>query len=132
MAENKHSRVTESEKKRHKKAVKRNRFLAKLGIGLLIVAVIAFGANKYISGMYNSGETIDEDIRTAEDVKHGFVGINQLFRRFRFINEEPAGHMSADFLHNRKGILCQIKMLPCHNASVDCRQSRVSFPFGLL
>ena len=72
------------------------------------------------------------DIRTAEDVKHGFVGINQLFRRFRFINEEPAGHMSADFLHNRKGILCQIKMLPSHNASVDCRQPRVSFPFGLL
>ena len=75
MAENKHSRVTESEKKRHKKAVKRNRFLAKLGIGLLIVAVIAFGANKYISGMYNSGETIDEDIRTAEDLQDKVINV---------------------------------------------------------
>ena len=71
-------------------------------------------------------------VRAAEDIEHGPVGIDQLFRRFRFIDEEPAGHMSADFLDNRKGILCQIKMLPSHNASVDCRQSRVSFPFGLL
>ena len=75
MAENKHSRVTENEKKRHRKAVKRNRLLAKIGIGVLIVAVIAFGVNKFIGNMYNSGGTIDEDIRTAEDLQDKVINV---------------------------------------------------------
>jgi len=75
MAEKKHSRVTENEKKRHRKAVKRNRLLAKIGIGVLIVAVIAFGVNKFIGNMYNSGGTIDEDIRTAEDLQDKVINV---------------------------------------------------------
>ena len=39
------------------------------------MAVIAFGANNYISGMYNSGETIDEDIRTAEDLQDKVINV---------------------------------------------------------
>ena len=68
MAENKHSRVTESEKKRQKKAAKRNRLFVNLGITALIVAVVAFGVNKFISSRYQTGEQITEDIRTAEDL----------------------------------------------------------------
>ncbi|MBQ7903424.1 MAG: LCP family protein [Oscillospiraceae bacterium] len=75
MAEKKHSRVTESEKKRHKKAVKRNRFLAGLGITVLVVALVVFGVNKFISGMYNNGETIDEDIRTADDLQDKVINV---------------------------------------------------------
>ena len=75
MAEKKHSRVTENEKKRHRKAVKRNRLLAKIGIGVLIVAVIAFGVNKFSGNLYNSGGTIDEDIRTAEDLQDKVINV---------------------------------------------------------
>ncbi len=75
MAENKQRRVTESEKRRRRKAVKRNRFLAKLGIAALIVAVIAFGVNKYIAGMYNTGTQIDEDIKTAEDLQDKVINV---------------------------------------------------------
>ena len=58
-------------------------------------------------------------IRTAEDVKNGLVGVYQVFRFLRPVDEESAGHMSADFLHNGKGILCQVKMFFNHNDSID-------------
>lgn len=75
MAEKKHSRVTENEKKRQKKAAKRNRLLAKLGIIALIVAVVAFGANKFISSRYQTGGQIDEDIRTAEELQDKVINV---------------------------------------------------------
>ncbi|MBR6610124.1 MAG: hypothetical protein IKK99_07905 [Oscillospiraceae bacterium] len=63
MAEKKQRRVTESEKRRHRKAVKRNRFLAKLGIFALVVCLVVFGVNKFISSRYQTGEQIDNDIK---------------------------------------------------------------------
>ena len=75
MAENKHSRVTESEKKRQKKAAKRNRLFVNLGITALIVAVVAFGVNKFISSRYQTGEQITEDIRTAEDLQDKVINV---------------------------------------------------------
>ncbi len=75
MAEKKHSRVTESEKKRQKKAAKRNSFFKKVGIAALIVAVVVFGVNKFISGRYQTGGQIDEDIRTAEDLQDKVINV---------------------------------------------------------
>ena len=71
----KHSRVTESEKRRRRKQVKRNRIMA----GLLAVAIavggVVFCVNKLFGGMFGSGEQIDEDIRTAEDLQDKVVNI---------------------------------------------------------
>ena len=69
MAEKKQRRVTESEKRRHRKAVKRNRFLAKLAIFALVIGLAFLGINKFISSRYQSGGQIDEDIKTAEDLQ---------------------------------------------------------------
>ncbi|MBR5521687.1 MAG: LCP family protein [Oscillospiraceae bacterium] len=70
-----HSRVTENEKKRRKKQVKRNRLLA----GLLAVAIVAGGAvfcfNKMFGNMFSSGEEISKDIRTAEDLQDKVINI---------------------------------------------------------
>ena len=52
MAKNTHSRVTESEKRRRKKAAKRKSLLVKLGITALVVAAVAFGVNKFIASRY--------------------------------------------------------------------------------
>ena len=75
MAENKNRRVTESEKRRRRKAAKRNRIFASLGITALIVAVVAFGVNKFISTRYQTGEQITEDIRTAEDLQDKVINV---------------------------------------------------------
>lgn len=75
MAEKKQRRVTESEKRRHRKAVKRNRFLAKLGIFALVVCLVVFGVNKFISSRYQTGEQIDNDIKTADDLKDKVVNV---------------------------------------------------------
>lgn len=75
MAENKQHRVTESEKKRHKKAVKRNRFLAKLAVFALVIGLVAYGADAFISSRYQGGEQIKEDIRTAEDLQDKVINV---------------------------------------------------------
>ena len=47
--------------------------------GLLAVAIVVGGVvfcvNKLFGGMFGSGEQIDEDIRTAEDLKDKVVNI---------------------------------------------------------
>lgn len=75
MAENKQRRVTESEKRRHRKAVKRNRFLAKLAIFALVIGLAFLGVNKFISSRYQSGGQIDEDIKTAEDLQDKVINV---------------------------------------------------------
>ena len=53
-------------------------------------------------------------ILTAEDVKHRLVRIDQLFRRLRLIDKEPAGHMTADLFNDVEGLLIQFKSFICH------------------
>ncbi len=75
MAKNTHSRVTESEKRRQKKAAKRKSLLVKLGVVALVVAVVAFGVNKFIGSRYQSGGEIVDDIRTAEDLQDKVINV---------------------------------------------------------
>lgn len=74
MAKN-HSRVTDSEKKRKQKKVKRNRFMAKVFVVLFVIGAIAFIGDHFLSGMFNKGERIDNDIKTAEELKDDVVNI---------------------------------------------------------
>lgn len=75
MANKKHSRVTESEKRRRRQQVKRNRMLAGLLAVAIVVGGVVFCVNKLFGGMFGSGEQIDKDIRTAEDLQDKVVNI---------------------------------------------------------
>lgn len=68
-------RMTESEKKRRHKQVKRNRFLAVILIILLVITGLYFVGDRFISQQYNQGEKVDDDIRTAEELKDDVVNI---------------------------------------------------------
>ena len=73
--ENKHSHVTESEKKRHRKAVKRNRILIVLLAVVLVIGVGAFAADKFLSGLFNRGDEVPQDIRTARELQGDVLNI---------------------------------------------------------
>ena len=64
-----------AEKKKQKKTAKKGRLLITLGVIALVIGAVAFGANSYISNMYNSGEEIVEDIRTAEDLQDKVINV---------------------------------------------------------
>ncbi len=72
---NGHTRVTESEKRRRVKRRKRGKLIRNLLIAAAVIGVIAFGVNKYIEGLYEHGEEIKPDIRTAEDLREDVINI---------------------------------------------------------
>lgn len=70
-----HTRVTESERRREIKKRKRKRAMRKLVIAICVIAVICFGVNKYIESMYGHGDSVSGDIRTAEELKDDVMHI---------------------------------------------------------
>ena len=56
----------------------------------------------------------------SKDIAHRLVGIDQLFRRFRPVDKEPAGHVPADLLDNGQRVLVQFKHF-CLHAWTSCR-----------
>ncbi|MBQ3008184.1 MAG: LCP family protein [Oscillospiraceae bacterium] len=60
--------------KNHTKA-KKGGLAGKLLAAALVVGAVVFCATTYVNGMFNQGEQIDEDIRTAEELKDKVVNI---------------------------------------------------------
>ena len=64
-----------AENKKRKKAVVRNRIIAVLLVIVLVIGGTVFAADKAITDMYQGGEAITEDIRTAEDLQDKVINV---------------------------------------------------------
>ena len=70
-------------------------------------------------------------IRTAEDIEHGLVRVDQLLRFGGFIDEQAPRHMSADLFNNGKSSLRQFKCFPCHIQPSNGSYAKKLFYAGL-
>ena len=65
---NKHTYVTKSEQRRAAKKKKKAKTLRTFIIAAVCVLAVVFGANALINGMYQQGDKVDGDRRTADEL----------------------------------------------------------------
>ena len=58
----------------------------------------------------------------AEDPEDGFIGIKQLLRLLRPVDEKAAGHMLSDLLYDRNALLIELKLFAEHAVLLDGRK----------
>ena len=71
----KHTYVTKSEQRRAAKKKKKAKTLRTFIIAAVCVLAVVFGANALINGMYQHGDKVDGDIRTADELKGDVINI---------------------------------------------------------